>query len=291
MSKSALGKGLGVLVPDSYMQDKKEKTSSGEGISKLRLDVIVPKKDQPRKHFKEAALKELAESIKEKGVLQPIVVKKLESSDFYEIICGERRYRASKQAGLEEIPVVIVELDDQETLEVALIENIQREDLSPIEEAKAYSQLHEIYELTHDSIAKRVGKDRATVSNAIRLLKLPADILDLLLAKKISNGHARALLAIPTEEGQRFMASRVVKENLSVRQLEDDIQKKAYQKRSAKPARQVDPDIVNLEESIQQKLGVKVKLSAGKKNKGKLEIRYQSLDELDRILDLLGVYR
>jgi ParB family transcriptional regulator, chromosome partitioning protein len=292
--KKVLGKGLSALVPETYLRentiDEHKSGIGNRGVMQIPLTAIYPSSSQPRQHFSESTLEELAQSIRENGVIQPIIVSTSDAGH-YEIVCGERRYRAAQKAGLSDIPVIVKDVAGKNTLEIALIENIQREDLNPIEESQAYLKLQEQGGYTQEQIAQKVGKDRATIANALRLLKLPIDLLDMVIAKKLSEGHARALLAIPSEELQRNMAHRIIAENLSVRQTEQLIQKKAYKKRKAKEARHLDAEILNLENLLQQKLGARVKIVAGKKNKGRLEIRYGSLDELDRILDLMNVYR
>ncbi|MFC1809324.1 ParB/RepB/Spo0J family partition protein [Candidatus Omnitrophota bacterium] len=292
--KKVLGKGLSALVPDTYLntigEPAIETKVDSHSVTELPLAIIHPNPSQPRHHFSETALEELAQSIRENGIIQPIIVSKIQE-DKYEIVCGERRYRAAQKAGLAKLPAIVKDIVGQNTLEIALIENIQREDLNPIEEAQAYLKLQEQGAYTQEEIAKKVGKDRTTIANALRLLKLPIDILGMVIGKKISEGHARALLAIPGEDLQRNMACRIIADSLSVRQTEQLIQKKAYKKRKAKEARRLDADIINLENVIQQKLGAPVRIFAGKKNSGRLEIKYKSLDELDRILENLGVYR
>lgn len=292
--KKALGRGLSALVPETYLKDTVleggRHLDQIHGMMTLPLGLIHRNPSQPRHNFAESALEELAQSIRENGVIQPIIVSRT-AEDRYEIVCGERRFRAAQKAGLTEIPAIIKEVAGQDALEIALVENIQREDLNPIEEAQAYLKLQEQGGYTQEQIAQKVGRDRATIANSLRLLKLPVDILDLVIGKQLSEGHARALLAIPGEELQRNMAHRILSDNLSVRQTEQLIQKKAYKKRKAKEARRLDSEIIHLENLIQQKLGARVKIYAGKKNKGRLEIRYESLDQLDHILDMMNVYR
>ncbi len=280
--KKALGKGLSALVPETYLKDNiivdEMKSELGNhGVMQLPLTVIYPSSSQPRQHFSEATLEELAQSIRENGVIQPIIVSQ-SGPDHYEIVCGERRYRAAQKAGLSAIPAIVKDVVGKNTLEIALIENIQREDLNPIEESQAYLRLQEQGGYTQEQIAQKVGKDRATISNALRLLKLPVDLLDMVIGKKLSEGHARALLAIPTEELQRNMAHRILAESLSVRQTEQLIQRKAYKKRKAKEARYLDAEILRLENLLQQRLGARVKIVTGKKNKGRLE-KHISLEE------------
>jgi ParB family chromosome partitioning protein len=228
------------------------------------------------------------ESIREKGILQPLIVKR--SGDGFEIVCGERRYRAARELGLEKIPVVIRDVADGELLELALIENIQREDLNAIEEAKGYLRLLEERGLSQEEISKRVGKNRATVANSLRLLRLPADILNLIQEGRITSGHARAVLGLPTHDYQRKMARRIVEEELSVRQVEDIVARGNAGKRRAKRTRKLIPEILDLETRLAQKLGTQVRIYA-RGTQGRVEIKYFSLDDLDRILDLLQISR
>lgn len=292
--KKALGRGLSALVPDTYMGLKNDGAVAVQelhkGVTELPIDAIHANAGQPRQYFSDNALGELAQSIQENGIVQPIIVKSLLDGS-YEIICGERRYRAACKLGLKKIPVVVRDVAEKNILELALIENIQREDLSPVEEAQAYLRLSEENGYTHEEIAQKVGKDRATISNGIRLLKLPVDILDLIVGKKISGGHARALLGISIEEDQRYVASKIIQESLSVRQTEKLVQQKLYKKRHAKVVRVANSEIMDLENLIQAKLGSRVRIVSHNNKKGKLEITYTSLDELDRVLERIGVYR
>ncbi len=290
MKKNVLGKGLNALIPESYVNVINEKAEDNikakEGIIELRIENIFPNHDQPRHLIKEDSINELAASIKERGIIQPILVKE-EQEGKYELICGERRLNAAKKIGLERIPAIVKDIATDELLETALIENIQREDLNPIEEAEAYLKLQE-RGLSHSEIAVKVGKNRTTIVNTLRLLNLPRVVLTLVVEKRISKGHARSLLSIPTEEYQIKLAKRIIEEDLSVRQVEDIIKRKGYQRRPAKRLRKIDAQIVDLERKLEDKLGSKVRIFAGK-SKGRIEIRYFSLDEMDRILSVLGV--
>lgn len=304
--KKALGKGLSALISDSYAKISKiekdlEKEGAGseafveysripeEGIKMIPIKDIVPNRDQPRLSLKEESLAELAESIKEQGVLQPVVLTKRERE--YELICGERRVRAATLAGLEKIPAVVKEIAGEKLLELALVENLQREDLNPLEEALAYTKLIEERRVTQDEVAKRVGKNRSSVANTVRLLRLPKEVQDLLANDLISSGHARALVSLPTPEHQRVIAQRIVKENLSVRQTEGIVQQALSGKRKAKRVRQLSPYIVDLERKLEAYFGTQVRVFHNKKNQGRVEIRYFSLDELDRILQALRIER
>lgn len=292
LKKRGLGKGLSALIPDTYVKILEEKPKAQQpvfvpGLEEVKLTDISAGKDQPRKHFSEEGLNELAQSIREQGVLQPVIVKK--SGEGYELVCGERRLRAAQRAALEKIPVIVKDVADERLLELALVENIQREDLNPIEEAQAYLRLVEERGLSQDQVADRVGKNRATVANTIRLLRLPAEVLDVLVAGKIQAGHARALLALPSPEHQRQFCRRIVEEKLSVRQVEDIVNRSIVRKRRAKLARHATPEILDLEHKLEQRLGTQVRIYPRKNNQGRVEIQYYSLDDLDRLLKILSI--
>jgi len=298
IKKRALGKGLSALIPDSYtkiIQEQKEKIAQGEQaktdspIQEIVITEIQPNQDQPRRHFNDESITELANSIKEQGILQPIIVKR--KAGGYELICGERRLRATKLCGFTKIPAIIKDVADQKLLELALVENIQREDLNAIEEAQAYLRLVEERGLSQDQVADKVGKNRATVANTIRILRLPQDVLAELASGRITNGHARALLSLPTPEHQRQLCKRIVEEKLSVRQIEDIVNRSLARKRRAKQARLLSPEIQDLEHKLERKLGTSVKIYARKNNQGRIEVQYYSLDDLDRVLNLIGIPR
>lgn len=300
--KKALGKGLSALIPDIYVKakqadsaapavEKKAETAAALGglLEMVPIAKIQPNRDQPRKVFDPEAIEDLAASIKEKGILQPVVVKKM-GADRYELICGERRLRAATLCGLDKIPAVVKDLAPADFLEWALIENIQRQDLNPIEEAEAYNKLAEDHMISQDEVAKRVGKKRTTVTNTVRLLRLPQDIRTWIAEGRITAGHARALLGLLTPEHQRQIAKRIVEENLSVRQVEALVSRSSAHKRHAKKARNLSPEIVDLEHRVARQLGAQVKLYPKKNMKqGRIEIHYYSLDELDAVLERLGV--
>lgn len=304
--KRSLGKGLGALITDAYVKagqldkdlnqaptvtlSQETITSSNDGIKLVAIKDIVPNPDQPRLTIREEGLTELADSIKEQGVLQPVIVTKKNAVE-YELICGERRLRAAALAGLEKIPVVVKEAAGDKLLEMALVENIQREDLSPLEEALAYARLIEERGLTQDEVSKRVGKNRSTVANTVRLLRLPKDVQDLISKGLLSAGHARALITLLTPEHQRVLAQRIVKENLSVRQVEEMVLTMNSGKRPAKRARQLNPHVADLERKLELHFRTRVKIFNNKKNQGRIEIRYFSLDELDRVLQAIGIER
>ena len=260
----------------------------GEQVQIVKLTKVEPSREQPRKQFDADALQELAESIKQFGVLQPLLVQKKE--DYYEIIAGERRWRASKLAGLKEVPVIVKEFTEQEAVEISLIENIQREDLNPIEEAMAYKRLMEEFHLKQDAIAERVSKSRTAVTNSMRLLKLDDRVQQMLIDEMISAGHARALLALESKDAQAEAAVKVFDEKLSVRETERLVKEllNPVQKKEEKPKNQAEELVYkNLEEKIKQIIGSKVAINRKTDNKGKIEIEYYSQEELERIVELL----
>ncbi|MFZ5353909.1 MAG: ParB/RepB/Spo0J family partition protein [Bacillota bacterium] len=274
MSKKGLGKGLGALIREN---DEIKENS----IVELKLTEIESNENQPRRHFDDEALNNLADSIREHGVVQPIIVRKLEHG--YQIVAGERRWRASRLAGLKSIPAIIKDFSNVQVMEVALIENLQREDLNPIEEAAAYKSLLDEYNLTQDEIAKRIGKSRPAIANSMRLLNLSDDIKKLVAEGKISAGHARALLSISNEKKRFEVAQKIIDQQLNVREIENIA--KGAEKRD-RPALKKDLDIIELEDKLKGLLGTKVNINH-KKNRGKIEIEYYSNDDLNRILDLL----
>ena len=284
--KTGLGKGLDSMIPPKATKVKetgKYEISSNAGETILKINQIEPNKKQPRKYFKEEALMELSESIRQHGIVQPLVVAK--KKDYYVIIAGERRWRAAKLAGLKEIPVVIKDYSPQEIMEVALIENIQREDLNPVEEAKAYQNLIKEYNLKQEELAERVSKSRSAITNSLRLLKLCDEVLDLLMGEAITSGHARALLSLEDHNQQFMMAEKIVRDKLSVRDVEKMV--KAINNPTKKtPKKELKNDFVyqDIEEKLKQKIGTKVKINRKSENKGKIEIEYYSQDELEKIV-------
>ena len=305
--KGGLGKGLYSMIPDSVSKVKKKQhtaaaspepgakevdINSNERIYNIKTTLIEPNREQPRKQFDEDALLELAESIKQYGVLQPLLVKK--KGDYYEIIAGERRWRASKLAGLKEIPVIIKEFTVQETVEISLIENIQRENLNPIEEAMAYKRLMEEFHLKQDAIAEKVSKSRTAVTNSMRLLKLTDEVQQMLVDEMLSTGHARALLAIEDPKKQIAAATKVFDEKLSVRETEKLV-KELLKPETEKKEKEVDEvqELIyhQLEEKIKGIIGSKVEIHRKNNDKGKIEIEYYSKEELERIVDLLDTIR
>ncbi len=278
-----LGKGLDLLIPSGVEEEKTSKD-----VVVLKTSMLEPNKDQPRKTFDDEKIAELAESIKQYGIIQPIIVSKKE--DYYQIIAGERRWRAAKKAGLKEVPVVIKDYTDKEIAEISLIENIQREDLNPIEEAQSYKQLIEDYNLTQEELAQRVSKSRTVITNAMRLLKLHPEVQQMLIASEISAGHARALLGLEKPEQQLKLAKDIVEKTLSVRQTEDLVKAFSETKPKKKKETEEKMDFVyrDLEKKLTSVLGTKVKLSHNEKGKGKIEISYFSDDELDRLYGILN---
>ncbi len=282
--RQALGKGLRALIPVG--DDKPQAVAPGYIL--CSPDELLPNGKQPRQRFDPDKLSELVESIKSKGVIQPLIVRK--HSKGYQIVAGERRFRAAKLAGVTAIPVVVKDLSDAEILEVALVENLQREDLNPLEEAEAYRQLIEEHGLTQDELATRVGRQRSTVANTLRLLKLPDVVRRWLQNGELSMGHARAILGLPTPAEQLALAKQVIKERLSVRECEELVRAKPDQKTNTKKIprqKRYSTEQLALIESLQRRLGTKVDLHTGQKG-GKLIIYYFSLDELDHLLAVIG---
>ena len=293
--KGGLGKGIDSLIPNKVNKSADDKNTNIEvkrenGIN-VNINKVEPNLEQPRKNFDEDALLELSESIKQHGVIEPLLVQ--DKKDYYKIIAGERRWRATKLAGLKEVPVIVKDLTDQEVVEVSLIENIQRENLNPIEEAFAYKKLLTEFNLKQDELAKRVSKRRTTITNSMRLLKLNENVQQMVIDDKISTGHARALLGIEDPEKQYATAEKIFDERLSVRETEKLV-KKIQQEREnpqSKENGKIDPKMEaiyrDLEEKMKQILGTKVAINQKDDKKGKIEIEYYSIDELDRIIDLL----
>lgn len=297
MAARGLGKGLDSLIPNALGETKtkkettvKSKTETTEGKEPqtlVKITKVEPNREQPRKNFDEDALQELADSIKQFGLLQPILVQ--DRKEYYEIIAGERRWRAAKLAGLKEVPVIIRNYTEQEIVEISLIENIQREDLNPIEEAQAYKRLLTEFHLKQDEVAERVSKSRAAVTNSIRLLKLNEEVQRMVVDEMISTGHARALLAVENPEEQYNLAQRIFDEKLSVRDVEKLV------KNLHKPAKlkKVDDKTMqviyqDIEEKLKQKLGRKVIVTSKGEGSGKIEIEFYNHGDLDRLLDVLN---
>lgn len=293
VKRSGLGKGLDSLIPDNKSskmvkkpEEKTEQPGNVSGQIMMKINDVEPNREQPRKNFEEDALLELADSIKQFGVLQPLIVQK--KKDYYEIIAGERRWRAAKLAGVKEIPVIIKEYTDQEILEISLIENIQRENLNPIEEAMAFKKLLTEFHLKQDEVAERVSKSRTAVTNSMRLLKLSDKVQQMIIDDMISTGHARALLAIDDPEQQYMLANRIFDEKLSVRETEKLV-KEIKNPKKEKPKKEIQNAFVyeNLEERMKSVIGTKVHVNHKTNGKGKIEIEYYSDSELERIFELI----
>lgn len=293
--KSGLGKGLDSLIPnkkndisDSKVEKKQEKENDSpkSGEIMVRINEVEPNRDQPRKDFDEDALMELSDSIRQFGILQPLLVQK--KKNYYEIIAGERRWRAAKLAGIKEVPIIVKDYTDQEIVEISLIENIQRENLNPIEEAMAFKRLLQEFKLKQDEVAERVSKSRTAVTNSMRLLKLSPRVQQMIIDDMISTGHARALLAIDDEEQQFILANKIFDEKLSVRETEKLVKALKNPKKEVKKEKPEHTFIYeNIEEQIKNIMGTKVSVNQKANGKGKIEIEYYSEEELERIYDLL----
>jgi len=279
--KMALGKGLGALLPEFGQAEPGAFLHCG-------IEEIIPNRSQPRKHFDESKLQELAESIKEKGILEPLIVRRTDEG--YELIVGERRWRAAQKAGMKEVPVMVKEVKGKEAFEISLIENLQREDLNPIEAAEAFKHLIDEFNLSQEDLSKRIGKDRSTITNILRLLKLPSEVRNQLLQNRITSGHARAILSLEDKEKQKELCALIIKKDLSVREAE------AIAKRwSEKPQKTVAPvrrrgdlesQLSSLQDSLRKYLGTKVQITQ-KDKKGKIEIEYYSHEDLERIVETI----
>ncbi len=284
INQKGLGKGLDALIPDFEMGVPENEVP---GILEILLHEIVPNRNQPRKYFDDLKLNELVESIKEKGVIQPIVVQK--NRDKYEIVVGERRWRACKLAGLKKIPALVQEISDRESLEIGIIENIHRQDLNPIEEAQAYHRLASDFGLKQEQIAKRVGKNRASIANFIRLLKLPKRVQEDIIADRLSMGHARALLALSLEKEILSVRQKILKGNLNVRQTEAFVQARMGAGKEKIRSRIASKSIFlkRIESELERQLGTKVEISSTKEG-GRVVISYYSDDDLERLHNLLS---
>ncbi|NLM27740.1 MAG: ParB/RepB/Spo0J family partition protein [Clostridiaceae bacterium] len=277
--RKGLGKGLGALL------DSENILVGTSALSELKINEIVPNTSQPRKNFDQDKLKGLAESIQKHGVVQPIIVKK--EPDGYSIIAGERRWRAARMAGLKTIPAIVKDMSSLEIMETALVENLQREDLNPIEEAEAYQKLIDEHGLTQEYISKLVGKSRAYIANSVRLLSLSDKVRKMIVEELLTPGHARTLITIEDEEKQNKLASYITEKKLSVRETEEYVKKQTNKKEKSKSSPKIsDPSVLEIEEKLKSYLGTKVNLQH-RKNKGKIIIEYYSNDEFERIVDLI----
>lgn len=294
MAKRGLGKGLDSLIPSNVMEQpikpvsvSNEKEKSDDGATIVKITMVEPNREQPRKNFDEDSLQELADSIKQFGLLQPILVQ--DRKTYYEIVAGERRWRAAKIAGLKEVPVVIRNLTEQEIVEISLIENIQREDLNPIEEAQAYKRLLTEFNLKQDEVAERVSKSRTTVTNSMRLLKLCDKVQKMIVDGMISTGHARALIGIENPEEQYLIAQKIFDEKLSVREVEKLVKNLNKPPKQKKPENKTLEAIYNeISEKLKQSLSTKVSISAKENGSGKIEIEFYNHEDLDRLIEQIS---
>ena len=299
VKRNGLGKGLDSLIPNksdkpNVQSEKKQKKAENvkeeTGEIMVKINQVEPNRDQPRKDFDEDSPMELADSIKQFGILQPLIVKK--KKDYYEIIAGERRWRAAKIAGIKEVPIIVKEYTDQEIVEISLIENIQRENLNPIEEAMAFKRLLEEFNLKQDEVAERVSKSRTAVTNSMRLLKLSKKVQQMIIDDMISTGHARALLAIDDEEQQYILANKIFDEKLSVRETEKLVKALKNPKKEVKKQKLEHTFVYdNIEEQLKNIIGTKVSVNPKANGKGRIEIEYYSEEELERIYDLIMTIR
>jgi ParB family chromosome partitioning protein len=286
--KRGLGKGLSALISDKpSMESILSSTveTDDNGIKKIPLEEIIPKSDQPRKDFNDEALKDLAKSIETNGVIQPILLRKRD--DKYEIIAGERRYRASQIAKLKEIPAIIVDADDEDAAKLALVENIQREDLNPIEEAMAYKQLMEEFDLRQEDLANAIGKSRTYITNTVRLLKLDDRVIEHLYKGNLTTGHGKVLLGIKDKDEQVKLAEKIIATGLNVRETESEVKKSKEKKKPKKEKPRKDPHLADVEEEFMRILGTKVRLVKDK-NVGRIEIEFYSEEDLERIYDIIS---
>ena len=273
-TKRGLGRGLSSLIGDNEIRVPKNKIS---------ISSIIKNKFQPRKHFEKEALEELTNSIKERGIIQPIVVRKSKTeNDKFEIIAGERRWQAAQNAGLHEVPIVEIDVDDLKSLEFAIVENVQRSDLNPIEEAMGYQRLIEEFNYDQEKVSKFIGKSRSHISNSLRLLSLPKEVQNLIETKKLTQGHAKVLVGM---ENANFLAKKIIDKKLSVRQAENLIRVLKFSKNSKSKSR--DPNIINLEENVESKTGLKVKIHSKKNNSGSVLFEYRDNDQLNHLLMII----
>lgn len=286
MQKKALGKGLSALIPERAMEAAEEGRAEerGERVSYVNVRRIKPNPFQPRENFDKKRLDELVASVREKGVVQPVLVRHKDGD--YELIAGERRLRAAKEIGMEEVPVIVKDVSDVDVLELSLIENIQREELNPIEEAKAFQRLIDEFKFTQEEVAKAVGKERATISNTIRLLGLPKRAQEMVTGGELSMGHARALLGLSGEHTILKLANRIVRNGLSVREVEAIVARRRSAGIPVEVPKTRDHKIMFFEEELQRSLGTKVKIQHGKK-RGKIQIDYYTVEDLERIYNLI----
>ena len=271
--KKGLGRGLSSLIGETKIEKNTNKLSIGD---------LYPNKFQPRKIFDEDSLNDLEKSIKERGIIQPIIVRKSDENSKYEIIAGERRWLAAQRAGLHEVPVVVTEADDLKSLEFAIVENVQRNDLNPLEEAQGYQRLINDFSYDQEKVSKFIGKSRSYITNCLRILTLPNDVLSLIETKKLSTGHAKILVGL---ENASYVAQKIIEKKLSVRQSENFV--KIFKKKKGSHVRSTDPNIQNLEKLISDKIGLNVSIKNNKKNKGTITFAYHDIEQLNKIIDII----
>ena len=271
--KKGLGRGLSSLIGETKVE---------KSTNKLSISELTPNKFQPRKNFDEESLNDLTNSIKERGVIQPIIVRKSDNGSIYEIIAGERRWLAAQRAGLHEVPVVVTEADDLKSLEFAIVENVQRNDLNPLEEAQGYQRLINDFSYDQEKVSKFIGKSRSYITNCLRILTLPKDVLNLVETKKLSAGHAKILVGL---ENASFVANKIIEKKLSVRDSENFV--KLFKKKKQRPSNNKEANIRDLELSLTSKLGLNVFIQNKKNNKGKIIFEYKDLDQLNKIIEIL----
>ena len=271
--KKGLGRGLSSLIGETKIE---------KNTNKLLIGDLNPNKFQPRKIFDEDSLNDLEKSIKERGIIQPIIVRKSDENTKYEIIAGERRWLAAQRAGLHEVPVVVTEADDLKSLEFAIVENVQRNDLNPLEEAQGYQRLINDFSYDQEKVSKFIGKSRSYITNCLRILTLPSDVLDLIQTKKLSSGHAKILVGL---ENASFVAQKIIEKKLSVRQSENFV--KIFKKKKSFYIKSNDPNIQNLEKSISDKIGLNVSIKNNKKNKGTITFMYHDIEQLNKIIEII----
>ena len=272
--KKGLGRGLSSLIGEAKVQPK---------TNRLLLSEIVPNKYQPRKNFDQETINELSNSIKERGVIQPIIVRRSNTeNNKYEIIAGERRWLATRRAGLHDIPVIVTEADDLKSLEFAIVENVQRHDLNPLEEAQGYKRLINEFSYDQEKVSRFIGKSRSYITNSLRLLTLPSEVLELIEKKKISVGHAKILVGL---DNSIFVAKKILEKKLSVRQTENFV--KIFKKKKSSFTKSIDPNIINLQNSISEKIGLNVSIKNNKRNKGTITFSYKEIDQLNKIIEII----
>ena len=271
--KKGLGRGLSSLIGETKIET---------ATNKLLVGDIYPNKFQPRKIFDEESLNDLEKSIKERGIIQPIIVRRSNENSKYEIIAGERRWLAAQKAGLHEVPVVVTEADDLKSLEFAIVENVQRNDLNPLEEAQGYQRLINDFSYDQEKVSKFIGKSRSYITNCLRILTLPSDVLELIQKKKLSTGHAKILVGL---ENASFVAQKIIEKGLSVRQSENFV--KIFKKKKGFYVKSTDPNIQNIEKSLSDKIGLNVSIKNNKKNKGTITFVYHDMEQLNKIIDII----